>query len=90
MLDPELLKVLRCLDNGSPLSLATDAQLLAINEQIKQRQLKNDAGQTLEEPLPCALIREDGQLLYPVVDGIPKLLREEAIRLPEPASTNDG
>ena len=37
MLDPELLKVLRCLDNGSPLSLATDAQLLAINEQIKQR-----------------------------------------------------
>ena len=31
--------------------------------------------------LPAALVREDGRVVYPIVDGIPLLLVDEAIRV---------
>jgi uncharacterized protein YbaR (Trm112 family) len=43
--------------------------------------LKNKGGEPVEAPLAGGLVREDNTLLYPIVDGIPVLLIDEAIPL---------
>jgi uncharacterized protein YbaR (Trm112 family) len=77
----ELLKILVCPEDQSPLSLI-DADLLArLNRAVAARQLKNRGGQTLEKGLSGGLMREDGTLVYPIVDDIPMMLLDEAIPL---------
>ena len=39
------------------------------------------AGHLVEEPISAGLVRADGELLYPVGDGIPVLLLDEALPL---------
>ena len=77
----ELVEILVCPETKQPVSLATDAQLGSINEQIKSGQLRNRGGEPVKEPLSEGLVREDGRVLYPVDDGIPVMLIEESIEL---------
>ena len=78
---PELLQILRCPETQSKLALADAELIAALNAAISAEWLRNRAGRTIEEPLSGGLIREDGQLLYPVVDDIPVMLIDEAIPL---------
>ena len=39
-------------------------------------------GSQFSGPLEAGLIREDGQVLYPICDGIPLVMVEEAIPVP--------
>ena len=55
----------------------------ALNLGIQQGKIKNVGGMTLTRPLDGGLIREDNVVLYPVIDGIPALLNDEAIKLEE-------
>jgi uncharacterized protein YbaR (Trm112 family) len=81
MIDPDLLELLVCPENRTPLALA-DAELVTrLNAAIGQRQLKNRAGQVLEAPLDGGLLRTDRQVLYPILDRIPVLLVDEGIAL---------
>jgi uncharacterized protein YbaR (Trm112 family) len=81
MISPDLLELLVCPENRTPLALA-DAELVTrLNAAIGGRQLKNRGGQTLEMPLDGGLIREDRQVLYPILDRIPVLLMDEGIPL---------
>ncbi|MDZ7616555.1 MAG: Trm112 family protein [Patescibacteria group bacterium] len=81
MLDARLLKMLVCPENRTPLKPA-DAELLgSVNRAIAAGQVHNRAGQAVTHRLEAGLVREDRTLLYPIVDGIPSLLVDEAIPL---------
>ncbi|MDH3718404.1 MAG: hypothetical protein OES79_09825 [Planctomycetota bacterium] len=81
MLNKELLDVLVCPDNHLSLKLADEELVDKLNAAIAAGTLQNASGKSLEEKMDGGLVREDNQVLYPIVDGIPILLVEEAIRL---------
>ncbi|MEC7695753.1 MAG: Trm112 family protein [Planctomycetota bacterium] len=81
MLDPDLLKLLICPESAQPLAIADDQIIADLNLDIQQRKIRNAGGNTLTRPLDGGLIREDRQVLYPIVDGIPAMLNDEAIKL---------
>ena len=67
-MDADLLQILCCPVSHQPLRMADPASLARAEQQTSVK---------LEE----GLIREDGQLLYPVRQGIPLLIPEEGIPL---------
>lgn len=81
MMDARLIKMLVCPENRTRLELAEPDLLDRLNRAITAGRIRNRAGQTVSEPLAGALIREDHTVLYPIVDGIPSLLVDEAIPL---------
>lgn len=80
-IDPELLEVLVCPETHQPVKPATDELLAEINQKIKAGALKNHRGDAVAAPVEAALVREDGQCLYPVEDDIPNMLIDERIDL---------
>jgi len=81
MLSNELLSILVCPEDRTPLDLADDVLLAAVNRAIAARQLKNKGGEFVVEPLAAALVRQDRCVLYPIVDRIPILLLDAGIEI---------
>jgi len=81
MIDPELLKILVCPENKTPVTEADDALVARINEAIAGKRLTNRKGGAIEEAVEGALVREDKAYAYPVRDDIPIMLIDEAIPL---------
>ena len=85
MIDEELLNILACPEDKSPVRLA-DAELVQrVNAAISAGRVTNRAGSPVSEPIDGGLVRADGRWLYPIRDDIPVLLIEEALPLPPPA-----
>lgn len=63
------------------LSIAETALIEEVNERINTGLVKNVGGELIETPLTSGLVREDGEILYPIRDDIPVLLIDEGIRL---------
>ena len=78
MIDKDLLKILVCPENHTPLRLADQSLVDRLNRAVAAGSLKNRVGQAVQSPLQGGLVREDGALFYPIVDGIPVLLIDEA------------
>jgi uncharacterized protein YbaR (Trm112 family) len=76
-----LLAILRCPEDHSPLSPAEPGLVAELNAAIQAGRLRNRAGQRVGRLLEGGLIREAGDLLYPIVDQIPVMLHDEAIPL---------
>jgi len=81
MLRPEVLATLCCPDDRSALSLAGAPLIAEVNTVIRAGQLRNRAGRILEQPLDGGLTNATGNKMYPIIDGIPVLVRDEAIPL---------
>jgi uncharacterized protein YbaR (Trm112 family) len=89
VISPELLSILVCPESRTSLSLGDDRLMTQLNQRIGQRQLKNRAGDTLDKQLDGGLVREDRQMVYPIIDGIPILLVDEGIPLDQLEATNN-
>ena len=81
MVHEELLKILVCPENKTPVVLADDALVAQMNAAIEAGTLKNRAGEAIEAKIDAGLVREDRAYLYPIRDDIPIMLIDEAIPL---------
>lgn len=79
VIDPDLLAILACPATHQPLALAEDAVIQALNKRIQAGGVQNVGGADVSEPLEAGLVREDGQVVYPIRDRIPVLLIDEGL-----------
>ena len=77
----DLLDILVCPETKQPVAPANDEILARINAQIEAGELRNRGGDAVSKAISEGLLREDGQILYIVDDGIPVMLIEESIEL---------
>ena len=79
MVDAELLSILVCPENKTPVTLADDALIAKANAAIEAGTLKNRAGEKVAEKIDGGLVREDKAYVYPIREDIPIMLIDEAI-----------
>jgi len=79
MIDRKLVEILRCPVSRQPVSVVTKDRLRTLNTAIEAGELQHADGRKVEAPLDDALLTEDGARIYPVRDGIPIMLADEAI-----------
>ncbi len=80
-MDEQLLEILRCPENRSPVSIAESQIIVKINDAIRLGNVLNIGGQRLCQPIDGGLLRQNGDILYPIKDGIPVMLPDEGVEL---------
>ena len=81
MISSELLALLRCPQTKQALSMASAEQLAQVEAVRRTGKLRDHAGRAVLETVSAGLVRADGALLYPVRNGIPVLLLDDALPL---------
>lgn len=81
MIDKELLDILACPENKTPVRLAEQPLVDEINRRIEKGELNNRGGKVVEKKIDGGLVREDNAYLYPIEDDIPIMLIDDAIPL---------
>lgn len=86
MVDTELLSILVCPENKTPVTVVEQDVVDRINAAIAAGELKNRAGDVVDSAIDSGLLREDGAYLYIVREDIPVMLIDEAIPMDQLAS----
>jgi uncharacterized protein YbaR (Trm112 family) len=81
MFDKDLLPLLVCPEDHSPLHFADGELLARVNQAIASGSVTTRSGEHVKQTVEAGLVRQDGTILYPIVEGIPVLLVEKAIPL---------
>lgn len=84
MIDKELLEILVCPEDKTPVKLADVDLLSRMNKAIAANKVKNRGGENVSQALEGGLVRQDDKWLYPIRDEIPVMLMDEALPLPPP------
>ena len=78
-MDKNLLDMIVCPITKLPLELLDGERLEQMNAAIAAGRVRNQGDKQVEGTLAEALVRRDGHVVYPILDGIPILLEEESI-----------
>jgi uncharacterized protein YbaR (Trm112 family) len=81
MITEELLALLRCPETRQLISVASPEQVARVEAAREAGLLRNRAGNRVQEPVVAGLVRADDTLFFPIRDGIPVLLLDEALPL---------
>ncbi|MDZ7781283.1 MAG: Trm112 family protein [Gemmatimonadota bacterium] len=83
MVDQQLLDILVCPETKQALHMADAEVLERLNAAIREGSVADRGGRKLDAPVTEGLIREAGDVLYPIRDDIPIMLVDQAIPLPQ-------
>jgi uncharacterized protein YbaR (Trm112 family) len=78
-LSGKLLDILCCPITRRPLQRLDAATLARVNEAIVAGSVRNHGGLEIRDTLQAALVTTEGDLVYPVRDGVPVLFEEDCI-----------
>ncbi len=87
-IDPEFLRILVCPRTRKPLREASTGELKTVNDRISQGKAVNYGGQSVSQRVQEGLVPEGEPVLYPIQEGIPVLLVDEAIGMSDAAPTS--
>ena len=78
-IDGKLLEILCCPVSKTPLIRLSPARLEKLNTAIRAGEVQTVHGELVDQTLNEALITKDLKVMYPVIDNIPILLKENGI-----------
>jgi len=82
-MNPELIDILCCPETKQTVKPADREIVKKMNKLIAGGKLRNRGGKRVRRNLDAALIREDGQYIYPIRNNIPVMLIDEGIYVKE-------
>lgn len=80
--DRKLLEILRCPRSGRALRLASDTEQAQVREALEAGRLSAE-GADANAVIDQLLITDDGAWAYPVTDGVPVMLVDQALPMRE-------
>ena len=89
-IDPEFLRILICPRTHKPLREASAEELEVVNERIQGGSAVTYGGESVSQRVVEGLVPEGEPVLYPVQEGIPVLLVNEAIGMSDAARADSG